>query len=258
MDRRILATVLAMMMVAGCVVLYTSPASNADEYSEGDKVTVPVVVTANPGFNIMEFYVTFDKDSFSFEEASVENNDFAGQTYEIMGTTVVTPGKLKVMVSESSTAPTNITGTGKLLDVTFTVKAGATVGEKTFGFSYEDDGYASNASEEDVNVEGAVPSDITIEASPATGYSAGDDVTVPVVITQNPGFNIMEFYVVYDSDSLTYKSVTVENNDFAGQTYEIMGTTVVTPGKLRSWFPKAVPPLQTSPEQGSCWMSPSL
>ena len=55
---------------------------------------------------------------------------------------------------------------------------------------------------------------IPSESSDAASYSAGDQVTVPISISSNPGFNVAEFFVDFDNNALTYKGATKEGSPF--------------------------------------------
>lgn len=55
---------------------------------------------------------------------------------------------------------------------------------------------------------------IPSESSDAASYSAGDQVTVPISISSNPGFNVAEFFVDFDNVALTYKGATKEGSPF--------------------------------------------
>jgi hypothetical protein len=168
----------------------------------GEIFTVPVFIADNPGFFGASFTLVYDDTKLEIASVNATSGLFAGGLFYEGSTDVVFLG--------DSEAATDVTGNGKLFDVTFKVKDAATSGSTSIGIKLKDDAKANfaNYAVKSIDVEFAAPISVTINPpAPPTGLTItvgdiakafkGQTIKVPVSIAGNPGFAGGDFKVTY-------------------------------------------------------------
>ena len=165
----------------------------------GTEVTVPVSISNNPGINT--FSLGFDYDTTRLNLKSVSLNSGLGGQFQYT--------RKAVWLNS-----TDSTYNGEILSLTFDVLAGAAAGDASVAVTYNS-GDISNYNEDDIEFM-LVSGKITVKDVPVgTGTitvskvvaKAGDEVSVPITVFNNPGIIGMGLTVDYDA-ALSLVSVT--------------------------------------------------
>ncbi len=154
MRSKLLATMLLVAAVALCLLAAPSDSVDATEYSAGDEVVVPIQVSSNPGFNIAEFYVEFDKSALIYKGATTDGTSYKLEIYYQNDSQIADyqkSGKIKIGVSEGSNDPVDLQGDGVLLSLIFEVSTDPISGERVFNVSPGDNGCIEDASGKNVS-----------------------------------------------------------------------------------------------------------
>ena len=169
----------------------------------GSTVTLNVSLSDNPGINTFSF--GFDYDTTRLQLLDVTPDPAVGGQFAY--------STKAVWLNSSDT-----TYNGNYLNLTFKVLANAAAGSAQVTVTYNA-GDISNYNEDDVNfaiVPGTVTvtppvSDSAITVGTATA-APGAEVTVPVSVSNNPGFNTFVLGIAYDTTRLSLNTVTVNPN----------------------------------------------
>ena len=223
--RKTLCTVLALFLLIGSIPFMGIAASAAGELQmtasnvegqAGSTVEIPVTITANPGFSAFAVSLDYDTTSMTFTSASLVDG-------------------VDGMLSKSATGVTwfkalNYDGTGPFMKLCFTIATDAEVGSSLpISFSYNT-GDICNDDEDDVAFSFSGATVTVLEGTPVTpdpdpnpgtdpqpggdptltlGNAEGDPgdvVSIPIEISNNPGFSAISAGVSYDSSALTLVS----------------------------------------------------
>jgi hypothetical protein len=185
----------------------------------GGSFTVPVSIVDNPGFSAAAFTLDYDDTALEISSVSADGALFAdGLIWDADA-----PDHIGFVKVDDPLAPTDVTGDGKLFDVTFKVKEGATPGDYAIGLALLDgqpknfanaDGQAVDAGFTPTSVEVLPPVPAISFGSPAP-VAAGGSFTVPVNIKDNPGFSAAAFMLGFDASVLEISSVSADGALFA-------------------------------------------
>lgn len=193
----------------------------SDPVAPGDTFTVPVTVTDNPGFNTAALTLSYDSSALTLNSFDTTGGLFAGGMFF-----TDIPSSSFTFASLGA-----ITQDGVLCYANFTVDSSAADGSYPISIGLKDDhdlnfGDGSGAvpvefTAGSVTVQAPVvvtPAQVAVGDAPAT-VLPGDTFTVPVTITDNPGFASAAFSLSYDSDALTFDSFDTTGTLFAAPSF---------------------------------------
>ena len=206
MKNKIISLIMAILVVASCIpfVLASDDATitvSSATAVPGEEVSLDVEISNNPGINT--FALSFDYDATRLELKSVEISEALGGQFAY--------AKKAVWLNNSDTKYN-----GKILTAKFKVLENAPVGEAAVAVAYSA-GDIANYNEEDVDFK-LVAGKITVkkeavECGKITVFSAtaapGEEVSLDVSISGNPGINTFSLAFNYDATRLELKSVEI-------------------------------------------------
>ena len=222
MKKRLLSTFLALVLVLTLLPMGVSAAGTIDfvvgnvtqELSAGDKVTVPINVTSNPGYILGGVTLGWDSEALELKNVTY-NAELApkGQSGPITnsGTYIIDFG--------SDAAMEDFTGTGTFFTLTFEITDRATAGDYAITLNDSPGGFTNDAlttvsatyTAGAVTLTGGYTTQDTIDfvvGNVTQELSAGDKVTVPINVTSNPGYILGGVTLGWDSEALELKNVT--------------------------------------------------
>ncbi|MDR0852609.1 MAG: hypothetical protein LBN36_08940 [Clostridiales Family XIII bacterium] len=198
------------------VTLGSAPATDL-----GAEFTVSATVADNPGFTGASFTLGYDTTALEIVSVTADGGLFAGGLVWNAATNTVT--------FLNAEGLTDVTGDGKLFDVTFKVKTDATPGSYpiTIGLKDGNANYFVNWEAKTVGVEFTGTS-VTVKPPLPTGLKfvigdldgyLGQDIVVPVNLVDNPGFAAVAFTVDFDEDIFELKDADFTVSGFTDVTF---------------------------------------
>lgn len=202
----------------------------------GNEVTVDISLSGNPGVAYLKLKVNYDTD---LSIVKAENKGVLAGTFTTSKTTTVKPYILQWMGADDSS------GNGVIATVTFKIADNASVGEKSITVTVDE---CYNAEFDDVTFDVANGS-ITVSdaddpgtdpgvepaspqiAIPSETVTCGENVTLNVNLSDNPGIAYLKLKVDYDHTALTL--VSASNLGVLSGTFTTSKTTTVKPYVLQ-------------------------
>ena len=210
----------------------------------GDEVTVDLTITDNPGIAYLKLKVNYDSD---LSVVKAENKGVLAGTFTTSKTTSVKPYVLQWMGADDSL------DNGIIATVTFKISDTASAGEKTIIVTVEE---CDNSDFDEVEI-GVINGNITVTGSGNPGTNPGDEpgdepgvepakpqidissksvnigenVTLDVDLSDNPGIAYLKLKVDYDNTALSL--VSASNLGVLTGTFTTSKKTTVKPYVLQ-------------------------
>ena len=198
MKTKIISVITAICLLLSVMTMFASAAGEkgmitVDSVSAkvGEKVTVPIKMEQNPGLLAIVFSVTYNKDVLSFDSINYSGKLFSKDEIEINSDLT---GEVVLSLMTSSLTK-DVTGTGEIASIVFTVNKNATNGTYPITANVTSSGNMSgqavNASEQLVDF-GFINGTITVsggkdapktEAAPKTDAAAQQNATVESIVS---------------------------------------------------------------------------
>ena len=181
--------------------------------ARGSNITVPVTVSNNPGFCAVGLVVAYDPNAL----------EITGVTAPISAMPLNSEFKLTTSpgtqwVSLVNTALYDWTGNGTVANISFRVKQDAPIGASPVGLAFTGapNGAPSNANGNILDAAASGGSINIITAANALAFTVGSNIvaekgraiTVPVSVSNNPGFTSVGLVVTYNPIALEITDVT--------------------------------------------------
>ncbi len=180
--------------------------------NKGETVNLTVDLANNPGISAAALSFEYDEEALELVGSPVKGADFSGLTQF---------AKKYVWATDSS--ETDNAANGTFVTLTFKVRDNAKGGNYKVTPVYAE-GDICNLAEEDVNFT-VVPGTVTVFDPTAptmtvgTVYGkVGEQVEVPVVLSNNPGISAAALSFEYDHEALELVGTPVKGADFSGLT----------------------------------------
>lgn len=198
MKTKIISVITAICLLLSVMNMFASAAGEkgmitVDSVSAkvGEKVTVPIKMEQNPGLLAIVFSVTYNKDVLSFDSINYSGKLFSKDEIEINSDLT---GEVVLSLMTSSLTK-DVTGTGEIASIVFTVNKNATNGTYPITANVTSSGNMSgqavNASEQLVDFD-FINGTITVsggkdapktEAAPKTDAAAQQNATVESIVS---------------------------------------------------------------------------
>ena len=198
MKTKIISVITAICLLLSVMTMFASAAGEkgmitVDSVSAkvGEKVTVPIKMEQNPGLLAIVFSVTYNKDVLSFDSINYSGKLFSKDEIEINSDLT---GEVVLSLMTSSLTK-DVTGTGEIASIVFTVNKNATNGTYPITANVTSSGNMSgqavNASEQLVDFD-FINGTITVsggkdapktEAAPKTDAAAQQNATVESIVS---------------------------------------------------------------------------
>ena len=203
----------------------------------GTTVTVPIMVTNNPGFTAAGLLVEYNS---SVLELTSVTAPIAAMPLNPEFRLTTNQGVQWIHLVQQNL--TNWSGTGTVINMTFNVRAGAALGISGIylSFTTSPNGDPVNAAGDTLWGATTASGSVNVVANPAAAFTftaasnvsatRGNTVTVPVTVSNNPGFTSVAFDVDYNSSVLEIRSVTARNTAMPLSSQFALTTT---PGRQR-------------------------
>ena len=196
----------------------------------GKSVTIPVTLSENPGVAGFEFQFSYDKNVLELTGST--GGDFSGVQFSKNLTTM--PYKCSWM----SASQENVTTNGTVCELTFKVKENISPQTATISVNYAEGLVFGTKDQQIYNVnpqktDGAITIEEVEKPKPINAgrvaienrtAQAGQSVTVPVTLSENPGIAGFEFQLSYDKNVLELTGST--GGDFSGVQFSKNLTTM--------------------------------
>lgn len=198
MKTKIISVITAICLLLSVMTMFASAAGEkgmitVDSVSAkvGEKVTVPIKMEQNPGLLAIVFSVTYNKDVLSFDSINYSGKLFSKDEIDINSDLT---GEVVLSLMTSSLTK-DVTGTGEIASIVFTVNKNATNGTYPITANVTSSGNMSgqavNASEQLVDFD-FINGTITVsggkdapktEAAPKTDAAAQQNATVESIVS---------------------------------------------------------------------------